>query len=113
MEIKETRFEKKANGRTYYVNDIVTPKYRATVVDPAGNILLQEVYGGFDKSVDFGRDLSMPESYLANKWITEKQQYLRRLEFQNLEFATFQADLIEVLKNKPIEEIEEEEEEKE
>lgn len=102
MEIKETRFEKKPNGAMYYVTDLTTPMYNATVTDPSGNILLQKSYGGFDKSIDYGRERSMSESDLATKWLNEKDQYLQRLEFQNLDFTDLEVDLIEILETSPI-----------
>ncbi|MEM1122353.1 MAG: hypothetical protein AAGJ18_18040 [Bacteroidota bacterium] len=102
MEIKETRFESKPNGAVYYVTDLVTPVYNATVTDPMGNILLQNTYGGFDKSVDYGRAQSLPESELATRWLNEKDQYLQRLEFRQLDFTDLQADIIKLLETAPI-----------
>ena len=49
MEITETRFEQKPNGTIYYVTDLTTPVYNATVSDLAGNILLQKTYGGEER----------------------------------------------------------------
>lgn len=102
MEIKETRFEKKPNGAMYYVTELTTPMYNATVTDPSGNILLQKSYGGFDKSVDYGRERSMSESDLTSKWLNEKDKYLQQLEFQNLDFIDLEVDLIDILETSPI-----------
>jgi len=102
MEITETRFEQKPNGTIYYVTDLTTPVYNATVTDLAGNTLLQKTYGGAERIVDYGRDLNYMESELAAKWLNEKDQYLQRIEFQNLDFTDFEIDLIELLETNPI-----------
>jgi len=102
MEIAETRFEEKPNGTIYYVTDLTTPIYNATVTDLAGNILLQKTYGGEERIVDYGRTLNYMESELAEKWLSEKDQFLQRIEFQNLDFVDFEIDLIELLENNPI-----------
>lgn len=102
MEIKETRFEKKPNGAIYYVTDFTAPMYNATVTDPSGNILLQKSYGGTEKSVDYGKEQTLPESTLATRWLNEKDQYLQRLEFQSLDFTDLEVDLIDLLEKSPI-----------
>ena len=102
MEIRETRFENRPNGTIYYINDIVTPRFNAVVSDPSGNILLEKTYGGEDKQVDYGKNLRYNESELATKWLTTKDQYLQKLEFQNLDFSTLQTDLVAVLAKSPI-----------
>lgn len=102
MEIKETRFESRPNGTIYYINDIVTPRFNAVVSDPSGNVLLQKAYGGEAKKVDYGKNLRYNESQLATKWLNSKDQYLQKLEFQNLDFSALQADLLEALASTPI-----------
>ncbi|MFK7978658.1 MAG: hypothetical protein AB8G86_01635 [Saprospiraceae bacterium] len=102
MEIAETRFEQKPNGTIYYVTDLTTPIYNARVTDLSGNTLLEKTYGGEDRIVDYGRTLNYTESELAEKWLNEKDQFLQRIEFQNLDFVDFEIDLIELLENNPI-----------
>lgn len=102
MEITETRFEQKPNGTIYYVTDLTTPAYNATVTDLMGNILLQKSYGGEERIIDYGRSLNYMENELAAKWLNEKDQYLQRIEFQNLDFTDFEIDLIELLEINPI-----------
>ncbi len=102
LEINETHFEKKPNGAMYYVTDFSTPIYKATVKDLSGNILLENTYGGFDKTFDFGKDRSYSESDLADKWLNEKDQYLQVLEFQQLDFTDLEVDLTDVLEETPI-----------
>ena len=102
MEITETRFEQKPNGTIYYVTDLKTPVYNAIVKDLAGNILLDKTYGGEDRIIDYGRTLNLMESQLAEKWLNEKDQYLQRIEFQNLDFTDFEIDLIDLLETNPI-----------
>ncbi len=102
LELAETRFEKKPNGAIYYVSDFSTPAYKATVKDLAGNILLENTYGGADKTLEYGKERSYSESDLAEKWLNEKDQYLQRLEFQHLDFTDLEVDLIDVLEETPI-----------
>ena len=102
LEIKETHFEKKPNGAMYYLTDFSTPIYKATVKDLSGNILLENTYGGFDKTFDFGKERSYSESDLAAKWLEEKDQYLQVLEFQELDFTDLEVDLTDVLEETPI-----------
>ena len=102
MEIAETRFEQKPNGTIYYVTDLTTPIYNATVTDLSGNTLLEKTYGGEDRIVDYGRTLNYMENELAEKWLNEKDEFLQRIEFQNLDFVDFEIDLIELLENNPI-----------
>lgn len=102
MEITETRFETKPNGTIYYVTDLTTPIYNATVSDLAGNVLLEKTYGGAERIVDYGRNLNYMEGELAEKWLNEKDEYLQRIEFQNLDFVDFEIDLIDLLETNPI-----------
>ncbi len=102
MEITETRFEQKPNGTIYYVTDLTTPIYNATVTDLAGNVLLEKTYGGTERIIDYGRTLNLMEGELAEKWLNEKDQYLQRIEFQNLDFTDFEIDVIELLETNPI-----------
>lgn len=102
LELKETRFEKKPNGAIYYITDFSTPTYKATVKDLAGNVLLEKAYGGFDKMMEYGKERSYSENDLAEKWLNEKDQYLQRLEFQNLDFTDLEIDLIDVLEKTTI-----------
>jgi len=102
MEIKETRFEQKPNGTIYYVTDLTTPIYQATVTDLSGNLLLDKTYGGEERIIDYGRELNYMENELAEKWLKEKDQYLQRTEFQHLDFVDFEIDLIDLLETNPI-----------
>ncbi|MEM6317402.1 MAG: hypothetical protein AAF960_07010 [Bacteroidota bacterium] len=101
MDIKETRFEKKPNGAIYYVTDFSTPRYRAIISDQEGTVLSEKSYGGFDKSMDFGKERSYSESDLAEKWLNEKDRFLQKVEFQNLDFSELEADLLAVLETMP------------
>ena len=65
-------------------------------------ILLQKTYGGEERIVDYGRTLNYMEDELAEKWLNEKDQFLQRIEFQNLDFVDFEIDLIELLETNPI-----------
>jgi len=102
LELKDTHFEKKPNGALYYVTSFSTPAYKATVKDLAGNILLENKYGGFDKTLDFGKERSYSQSDLTEKWLNEKDQFLQRLEFQELDFTDLEVDLIDILEDTPI-----------
>lgn len=102
LDLKETRFEKKPNGAIFYVTDFSTPVFKAIVKDPSGNILLENTYGGFDKTLEYGKERSYSESDLAQKWLNEKDEYLQILEFQHLDFTDLEVDLIDILEKTPI-----------